>query len=77
MSGLCVPRLSNTSIRKKDHLARVRASHHEKLNRKAERAPWRVAWRESSARRWVYGVLALVPFVRSAARSTAMQGTML
>lgn len=74
MSGLCVPKLSNAKIRKKDHLTAIRTAHESKLNQKAEAEPWRIAWRESTARRWIYGVAALNPFVRSAARSTAAQG---
>ena len=77
MSGLCVPLLSNSRIRKKNRLQEQRAKDEAARARLDEEQPWRAAWRESKVRRWLYGLAGLNPFVRSAARAEAFQGAMI
>ena len=69
MAGLLVPQLGNAHIRRKIRIERARALAEEKLEKKVEEGPWRLAWRTSSLRRWLYGVLGLLPPVRAASRA--------
>ena len=77
MAGLCVPKLSNKNIRKKDALAAIRAKHEAKraAKREANESPLVAKWRESEVRRWVRGLAGLNPFVRSAVRSDRVQAS--
>ena len=77
MTGLCVPRLTNSRIRRKNALDQQRAKVAQRMEYKEWSSPWTAAWRKSDTRRWVYALVGLLPPVRWSARKAVEKNVMI